>query len=118
MPRLIDLKVLDSLRELSSEKDPEFLKNYFSLFLKTLPNLMTQIQNAIKSQEPKAVEMAAHALKSSSLNSGFISIGNLCLEIENLGKNKSFKETSERFEKLKVLCKELEAEIMSLPEFK
>ena len=118
MPNLIDEETLASLRELQSDDDPHFLKNYFSLFLKPIPTLAMSIRKSIETRNYEELEMAAHALKSSSSNSGIGTVTSLCSDLEKLGQRKSVEGAIEKCIELEKYLKELEVEVKSLPEFK
>lgn len=118
MPNLIDEQTLASLRELQSEEDPHFLRNYFCLFLKPIPSLTTRIRNAVESSNYEELEMSAHALKSSSSNSGIEVVTALCAELEKLGQIKSVQGAKEKCLELEKHLADLELEVRLLPEFK
>ena len=117
MHQLIDQETLASLKDLQSEDDPDFLKNYFTLFIDSIPELLNQIRVAVKNQNFNQLEMSAHALKSSSANSGVLKINTLSSELEMLGRNQSVELAAQKCDQLDALFKELQEEIQKLPEF-
>ncbi len=117
MANLIDPEVLASLRELQSIENPTFIKEYFVLYLDSIPNLLQQIQMAIDNNNSKALAMATHALKSSSANSGVSSVRSICNELEELANSGTTSGAFKGFKELETKVAELRNEIFSLPEF-
>lgn len=65
--------------------DTAFLETLVMGYLETSPQLMQAIQDAIVQQSPKALELAAHSLKSMSVTFGADGLAQLCKELEELG---------------------------------
>lgn len=118
MSKLIDEETLSSLRDLQSEEDPHFLKNYFNLFLQPLPQLIGAIEKSISEKDYAELAMSAHAIKSSSANSGVLLVSALCAELEKMGHAKSSEGAAEKLATLKKYIFDVEVEIRALPEFK
>ena len=114
MPKLIDREIFDSLRELESEQDPHFVKNFFNLYLNAIPKILEQIQNALNENNADLLESSAHALKSSSVNAGAISLGELCADLEKLARAQKINEFREKHLGLRGLIDQTRQEILSL----
>ncbi|MEM7310292.1 MAG: response regulator [Planctomycetota bacterium] len=83
----LDMDVIDSLKELGGEDDPEIFIELVELFLSDTPERISCLQKALEEGDAQALEGAAHALKSSCGNLGAISLSALCREIESCGRN-------------------------------
>ena len=114
MPKLIDREIFDSLRELESEQDPHFVKNFFNLYLDAIPKILEQIQYGLSENNAELLESSAHALKSSSLNAGATSLGELCADLEKLARAQNLNEFREKQLGLKSLIEQTRQEILSL----
>ena len=83
---VLDMAVIDSLKELGGEDDPGLLTELIDLFLADAPTYMVMLREAIESDDPAAMERAAHTLKSSSANIGALQLSELCRELEAAGR--------------------------------
>lgn len=83
---ILDMAVIDSLKELGGEDDPGLLNELIDLFLADAPTYMGMLQEALQCGDPAAMERAAHTLKSSSANIGAFQLSELCRELEAAGK--------------------------------
>jgi HPt (histidine-containing phosphotransfer) domain-containing protein len=86
----IDSKVIDSLRELGGDDGGELLKELVNLFLTDTPPRLTAMDAAEKAKDAKALERAAHSLKSSCANLGAVRMSEICKKLEMLAKSGSF----------------------------
>ena len=84
--RAVDPDVLDSLRELGGQDDPELFIELVQIFLDDTPQRMQQIQEALANDDAESLGAAAHALKSSCANLGAMTLSNLFRDIEFAGK--------------------------------
>lgn len=78
----IDPKVIESLRELGGDDGGELLKELVNLFLTDTPPRLTAMDAAEKSKDAKALERAAHSLKSSCANLGAVRMSEICKKLE------------------------------------
>jgi CheY-like chemotaxis protein/HPt (histidine-containing phosphotransfer) domain-containing protein len=84
---VIDWSVLDGLRELQTEGEPDFVQEMLGLYLDNAPRLIDHIRQAIADQDPPALQHSAHTLKGNSGSLGAQQISALCFELEKLGRN-------------------------------
>ncbi|NEQ62974.1 MAG: Hpt domain-containing protein, partial [Moorea sp. SIO4A1] len=63
--------------------------------------LVKNMAQAIIEEDPKAMEIAAHTLKSSSATLGGINLSKLCQDLESLGRSKTITGAAEIFALLK-----------------
>jgi HPt (histidine-containing phosphotransfer) domain-containing protein len=86
----IDRSVLASLRELQEAGEPDIVAEVGSLFLKHTPQKIDAIGKAIALKDAKALEVAAHGLKSSSSYIGAMTLSAISKELEFMGRNSAF----------------------------
>jgi HPt (histidine-containing phosphotransfer) domain-containing protein len=65
---VLDVAMLEELRELSTAEDAGMLRELVDLFVDSAPSRITQISQAL--QDPERLAFHAHALRSMSLNLG------------------------------------------------
>jgi CheY-like chemotaxis protein len=85
----IDQSVLDIIRDMEDEDDPDMLAEIIGLYLDRAPELLQSLQAAIANKDAEALRVAAHTLKSSSANVGARVLADLCRELEELGRTGS-----------------------------
>ncbi|NEN98923.1 MAG: Hpt domain-containing protein, partial [Moorea sp. SIO3I7] len=68
--------------------------------LKDTPRLVKNMAQAIIEEDPKAMEIAAHTLKSSSATLGGINLSKLCQKLESLGRSDTITGAAEIFAQL------------------
>jgi HPt (histidine-containing phosphotransfer) domain-containing protein len=81
----IDWSVLDGLRELQEEGEPDFVQEMIDLYLSNTPSLIDSIRQAITQNQAEALQHAAHTLKGNSNSLGAKQMGALSLELEKIG---------------------------------
>jgi HPt (histidine-containing phosphotransfer) domain-containing protein len=82
----IDQSVLTSLRELQDEGEPDIVAEVGGMFLKYSPQKIAAMKKAIEAGDAKALEVAAHGLKSSSSYIGAIKLSAISKELESMGR--------------------------------
>jgi CheY-like chemotaxis protein/HPt (histidine-containing phosphotransfer) domain-containing protein len=82
----IDQSVLDSLRELENEEDPDLVASLVVLFFRDTLERLGSMRRAIDSADAEALEGIAHSLKSSSANLGALPMSLLCGDLEVKGR--------------------------------
>jgi CheY-like chemotaxis protein len=83
----VDRNVLDELKELADEDDPDFLKGLIDSYLTASEPLISQIQNAVAQGNCDELRKAAHTLKGSSSSLGVVKVGEISFGLETLGRN-------------------------------
>ncbi len=81
-PQVLDLAVIDELRELGGEEDPQLLFELIELFLEDAPARLAEMEEALDAQNLDGMRRAAHTLKSSSANMGAVMFSQLCKDLE------------------------------------
>jgi HPt (histidine-containing phosphotransfer) domain-containing protein len=80
---IIDLPTFEALREsVGSDFLPELLQAYFT----ETPQLLTNLQHALASQDCDAFRLAAHSIKSTSNSFGALQFGTLAKDLEMMGR--------------------------------
>ncbi|MEN8762665.1 MAG: response regulator [Thiogranum sp.] len=85
----IDQSVLDVIRDMEDEDDPDMLADIIGLYRDKSVKLLQSLQTAIANMDAEAMRVAAHTLKSSSANVGARVLADLCRELEELGRSGS-----------------------------
>jgi HPt (histidine-containing phosphotransfer) domain-containing protein len=84
---VLDLKVIESLKELGGEEDPTLFVDLVDLFVCDASKNIEALAAALASGDSQALQRAAHAMKSSSANVGALRMSKLCFEMEKLGRS-------------------------------
>ena len=85
-PAVLDLSVLNSLRQLAGAKAAELLSKIADQYFEDSPERIKAIALALETKDPEALRKAAHALRSSSANLGAVKIAERCKELENMAR--------------------------------
>jgi CheY-like chemotaxis protein len=80
--RVVDLGVLEGLRELQEEGAPDIVVEFVDLFLNDLPVRRAIIRAAMTDGDAQQMLEAAHALKSGASYIGARDLARLCAEVE------------------------------------
>jgi len=92
--------VLDIIRDMEDEDDPNMLADIIGLYLDMAPELLQVMQTAIAHKDAEPLRIAAHTLKSSSANVGARMLSDLCRELEELGRSGSLENAATKFSQL------------------
>ena len=82
----INFDVLQNLRELDDEEDPDFLGELIQIYLLDAPQHLAAMKEAIFLGDADSLKLASHTLKSSSANLGAVSFSEVCRELEYMGR--------------------------------
>jgi two-component system sensor histidine kinase/response regulator len=77
----IDPQVIQGLRDLGGEDEPELLEELIDIFLEDAPHRMKDISEGFVAGDLGRVERGAHTLKSSSANIGALGLSEICRQI-------------------------------------
>jgi PAS domain S-box-containing protein len=80
----VDTSVLDGIRELQAEGEPDFLTELIDLYIAESVKLLEHMRQAVSENELGALRKAAHALKGSCGNMGAKTLMGYCAELEEL----------------------------------
>jgi HPt (histidine-containing phosphotransfer) domain-containing protein len=90
VPEILDMRVIESLKELGGEEDPGLVLELVGMFLQDAPLRMREIETSLASGDIGTLERAAHTLKSSSANIGAARFSASCKAMEELARRKSY----------------------------
>ncbi len=83
---VLDLAILDSLRQLAGAKAQSFLTKIINQYLEDSPERLAAISQALEAKDPEAIRQAAHGFRSSSANLGIVIVADRCKNLENLAR--------------------------------
>ncbi len=87
MTEILDMNIIQNLKDLGGENDSSFLKEVIDLYLDQAPGLLNDIKTAARDKNPLKMSQSAHALKGASLNIGAKMFSEVCKTLEFKGKN-------------------------------
>ena len=90
----VDQAVLDRLRELNEDDEPDILTELIDLFLRDTPPRLAALKDAIKEGNAQALSQTAHVLKGSSANLGATQLAALNAELQSKASDGSLKDAS------------------------
>lgn len=79
---LIDMQVIENLKEIGGEDDPGLFIELIGIFLQDTPQRMDELRRGVDTHDLKLLERAAHTLKSSCANVGALTLSELCKRME------------------------------------
>ncbi len=82
----IDFSILDDLRSLQDEGEPDLVAEVVQLFLDDSPRRVIAIRAAAVAGDASQLGKAAHGLKGSAANVGAVRLRALCERLEHMGK--------------------------------
>jgi CheY-like chemotaxis protein len=84
--RLLDEGVLNALRDLNEQNEPDFLDGIIDTYLELVPSIVAEIRVAVERKEVRSVKHLAHRLRGMSGNLGAVQLVNKCEELEKMGR--------------------------------
>jgi two-component system, sensor histidine kinase and response regulator len=98
----LDRSVLEGLRELQEEGEPNLLDELIEMFFDDVPSSQLEaLQEAMKAGDAHFVERVAHTLKGSCGNIGALRMAAICAELQDIGASKDLSRAPELLEHLK-----------------
>jgi len=85
-PPAIDRSVLHTLGDPSDPESAEFILDLIDSYLEDTPPLLAEITTALETTDLAKLEHNAHTLKSISFSIGAIQLGNICKQLESIGR--------------------------------
>ena len=83
---VLDLEVIDRLRELGGEDQPELVFDLIRLFLTDAHDRLAEMRRALREGDLDAIARIAHTLKGSSGSLGAVQLAEVCREVEELAR--------------------------------
>ena len=85
----MDPKALDGIRALQRPNRPDVLASVLRKYLDNSRDSVDTLRNAIRANDPSALQAVAHRLKSSSAQLGALAVAARCRELEAMGAQKN-----------------------------
>jgi signal transduction histidine kinase/CheY-like chemotaxis protein len=98
LPPCLDNTILENLKALGGEDNPEFFLAVLDQFLSDLPRHLTDIKQAVERQDSEALVKTAHACKGSSRSIGATSLAEMSFALELLGRQGTMADATAKFE--------------------
>jgi HPt (histidine-containing phosphotransfer) domain-containing protein len=83
---VLDMRIIEALRELGGDDDPGLLVEVIGMFLEDAPTRIREIEQGLSTGDLKLLERAAHSLKSASANVGAMQLSHVCKRIEDIAR--------------------------------
>ena len=96
----LDREALDRVRALQRGGEPSVLNRLIDIYLDNSAQLVSDLENGIAANDPKAVTINAHSLKSSSANLGANRLADICRQVEENGRAANLDNISVLFDQL------------------
>lgn len=94
--------------------DMEMLQEIINVFLATAPELLSKVKEALSQENALAVQETAHRLKGAVGNFSSQGPYHTVQELENLGKEGKFKDSSEVLKRLESEIGQIESQLRAL----
>ena len=99
---VLDLNVINSLRQLAGAKARELLTKIINQYFEDSPARLKAIVQAIETKDTEALRQAAHGFRSSSANLGAVIIAERCKNLENMARAGEIPQDPEILTELKI----------------
>jgi HPt (histidine-containing phosphotransfer) domain-containing protein len=81
---VLDMEVIDRLRQLTMPGEPDVLNDIFAVFLQDVPQRIERLRNAYTAGNIQDMRRAAHSLKGSAGNIGARAMFDVCRQVDEL----------------------------------
>ena len=99
---VLDPNVIESLRDLDRKSGTNMLDQLIEAYIKTSPDLMQAIREAISNGDANAMQRAAHSFKTSNGSMGAMELASLCKQLDELGRAGTTQGAAELLPKMEV----------------
>jgi HPt (histidine-containing phosphotransfer) domain-containing protein len=93
----IDAAAMETIQALESNGSPGLVARLIETYLRSSPELIDSMRQAVSSDDAETIERTAHSLKSSSATLGAVELAELCKELEQIGREASTARAAEVF---------------------
>ncbi|HWQ20068.1 MAG TPA: PAS domain S-box protein, partial [Methanotrichaceae archaeon] len=83
----VDQSVIEGLRKLQMDGEPDIIEELGMLFLERAPSRIAAMHQALECGDPEKLSQEAHNLKSSSANLGAMKLSALARDLETMGRS-------------------------------
>lgn len=94
--------------------DLDLLKEIAQLFLDDAERMLREIEKAVKSKEPQAIDHSAHTLKGCVSNFGAIRLYESAFSLEKMGRNRDLARVDTEYRVLEHELRRLQADLQAL----
>ena len=98
----IDWSVLENLRMLQEEGQPDFVQGMVELYVKSTPPLIEAIRAAIDQGNAAQLQESAHTLKGNSKSLGVSQVAEISKQLEGIGKSGNLGGAIDLYQELKI----------------
>ena len=84
---VLDLSMIEVLRDLQDDDDPEFVAELIGVFIAELPDHLAALHQALETAAPDDVRAGAHKIRGAAANLGAAPLSELCAELEQRGRD-------------------------------
>jgi HPt (histidine-containing phosphotransfer) domain-containing protein len=102
----IDKRVLDSLRVLQQEGEPDLVGELITVYLSEAAKSIDDLGKFLQAEDAQGIYNMAHKLKSSSANLGATNFASLLKQAESMGRQNQIEDAARLFPEI---CREYEA---------
>lgn len=95
---MLDPQVIDALRQLNQDGEPDLLREVLTVFLDDAPQRVRAMAEAVASGDARALERSAHALKGAAGSIGAHALQHLCRDLEQMGRKGDTSTAAAHFE--------------------
>ncbi len=96
----LDLSVLESLRGLQGQGEPDIVTELADMFLDDASAQLSSLRAALEGEDARRVEEISHTLKGSSGNMGAARMAEICAQLQDAGASGDLGRSSELLERL------------------
>ena len=111
---VLDAAVIDSLRRLNEDGQPDVVKEVLGLFLTESAARLDSVEAAVRVRDASALQRSAHTLKGASGAIGALALQAACRTLEDIGKHAAFDEAPAAVESMRHEYRRLQDEINQL----
>jgi len=98
----IDTAAMESIQALENNGSPGLTARLIEVYLRSSPEIIDSMRQAIVSEDAETIERAAHSLKSSSATLGALELSEYCRRLEQIGREAATDQAAEVFASLEM----------------
>ena len=98
----IDAAAIETIQALEDNGSPGLVARLIEVYLRTSPELIGSMREAVGEEDADTIERTAHSLKSSSATLGALELAALCKELEQIGREAATAQAADVFASLEL----------------
>lgn len=111
---VLDLAIIDELRELAGDDEPGLVEELIDIFLDDAPKHLATMARALLLRDLESMHRAAHTLKSASAHMGGLTLYRECVELEGAVRADDYEECRRITEICRTSYEELEKALIDI----